>query len=60
MLDLTPQAPTVVSRRRSLHQPRLRHSGAGKVVRGVPGLLVIWLAEILDRSLLAVPEVDED
>ena len=59
MFYATPHAPTVVARRRSLRQPRLRHFGAGKAVRSVPGLLVIWLAEMLDRSLLAVPEVDE-
>ncbi|MBV8348603.1 MAG: hypothetical protein JOZ49_14065 [Mycolicibacterium sp.] len=32
----------------------------GKIMRSVLGLLVIWMGEMLDRSLITVPEVDED
>ena len=29
------------------------------IMRRVLGLLVIWVAELLDRSLITVPEIDE-
>ena len=32
----------------------------GKIMRSVLGRLVIWVAERLERSLIAVPEVDDD
>jgi hypothetical protein len=28
-------------------------------MRSIVGRLVIWLAEILDRNLITVPEIDE-
>jgi Protein of unknown function, DUF417 len=40
--------------------PDRRCMAKGKIMRSVLGLLVIWMGEMLDRSLIMVPEVDED
>jgi hypothetical protein len=40
--------------------PDRRCMAKGKIMRSVLGQLVIWMGEMLDRSLITVPEVDED
>ena len=47
-----------VARRHHL-QMRLQQYDEGNRMRNVLGRLVIWVAEILDRNLLTVPDVDE-
>ena len=43
-----------------MHQPRTAGDAKGKIMRSVLGQLMIWMGEMLDRSLITVPEVDED